>query len=132
LDVVADFTVINPDDLKSITRGTGVTVRWSGGDSAVPVQISGTSVAIHPDGTSGAEVSFFCLANNSDGRFVVPSSILMQLPATSGFAGAGLNVPVRGTFSVAASGKGTRITATGVDYFVANNSWTWTVTSEYR
>ena len=132
LDIAADFTLTNPDELKTVTRGSGATARWSGGDASQPVQISGTSVVLNSDGSLGATVSFVCLANGADGRFTVPSNILTQIPASSTFGGAGLNVLLRGSFTVAMAGKGSRITASGVDYFTANNAWTWTVTSEYR
>jgi len=132
LDVAGDFTLANPDELKTITRASGATARWSGGDASLQVQVSGTSVLLNSDGSLGSSVSFACLANGSDGRFTVPANILTQLSATGTFGGAGLNILLRGTFSVAMVGKGSRITATGADYFTANNTWTWTVTSEYR
>ncbi len=132
VDVASEFLVTNPDDFKTIIRDSGVTVRWTGGDPSVPVQITGSSVAVNPDGTAQPAVRFTCLANGADGRFTVPGSILMQLPPTGGFNGAGLNVPLRGSFSVISSGKGARITASGIDHLFANNAWTWTVTSEYR
>jgi uncharacterized protein (TIGR03437 family) len=132
LDVLGDFAVLNPDDLKTITRGAGVTARWTGGDPTVPVQISGISVPINADGSQGAAVSFVCMANSLDGRFTVPSSILTQLPATGSINGAGFGLLVRGSFSVTNAGKGSRITASGIDYFSANNAWTSTVTAEYR
>ncbi len=132
MDIAGEFTLTNPDELKTITRASGATARWTGGDSSQLVQISGTSVLLNSDGSLGSSVSFACLANGSDGRFTVPGNILTQLSATGTFGGAGLNIPLRGTFSVAMLGKGSRITATGLDYFTANNTWTWTVTSEYR
>ncbi len=30
------------------------------------------------------------------------------------------------------AGRGVRITASGVDYLTANNSWTFTFTTDYR
>ena len=132
MDVLPDFVVNNADDLKTITRGAGLTVRWTGGDSTVPVQISGASPTINPDGTAGASTGFVCLAANLDGRFTVPSSVLTQLPATTTLGGAGFELLLRGSVSVTTAGKGTRITASGVDYFTANNSWTWTVASLYQ
>ncbi len=131
-DVGGEFIVTNPDDFKIIVRDSGVTVRWTGGDPTVPVQISGTSVTVNSNGTVQPAATFVCLAKGSDGRFTVPANVLMQLPVTGAFNGAGLNVLLRGSLSVTGAGKGVRITAPGIDYLTANNSWTWTVTTEYR
>jgi hypothetical protein len=130
--VAQELIVTNPDDFKVLVRGAGVTVRWTGGDPALPVQISGSSIPVSADGTQGAVVSFLCLANAADGRFTVPASILSQLPASGSFSGAGLNLLLRGTFAVTAVGKGARFTAPGLDYLVVNNSWNWSVAAEYR
>jgi hypothetical protein len=131
-DVTSEFVVANPDDFKTITRSAGVTVRWTGGDPTVPVQITGTSVPISITGVQGSPVNFACLANGADGRFTVPASILAQLPASTPVVGAGFSLPVRGSFTVVSPGRGVRITASGVDYLTANNAWTWTVTTDYR
>lgn len=132
LDVTSELVVSNPDDLKLIVRGAGLNVRWTGGDPAVPVQISGSSIPIGADGSQGTPVTFLCAASAADGRFTVPAAILSQLPATGSFSGAGFAVPVRGSVTVTTSGKGARLTASGVDYLTANHSWTWTVSTEFR
>jgi hypothetical protein len=132
LEVPANFTVLNPEDFRTINRGAGVTARWTGGDPSVPVQISGTSVTLNSDGTQGTPISFVCSANSADQQFTVPANILQQLPATSSVAGPIFPLLLRGSFSVTASGKGARITASGLDYLKANNSSTWKVTTEYR
>lgn len=132
LDVAQELIVTNPDDFKLIVRGTGVTVRWTGGDPALPVQIAGSSIPVNADGTQGAAVTFQCQANAADGRFTVPANILSQLPASGSFSGAGLSLLLRGSFTVTASGKSSRLTAPGLDYLIANNSWTWSVATEYR
>lgn len=132
LDVAQELIVTNPDDFKVVVRGAGVTVRWTGGDSAVPLQITGSSIPVNPDGTQGAAVSFLCLANAADGRFTVPAAVLSQLPASGSFSGAGLNLLLRGSFTVTAVGKGARLNAPGLDYLIANNNWTWSVAAEYR
>ena len=131
-DVTTEFVLANPDDFKQVTRSAGVTVRWTGGDPTFPVQITGTSTAISIAGVAGAPVNFVCSANGADGRFTIPASVLNQLPASASIQGAGLSLPVRGSFSVTSAGKGVRITASGVDYLTANNSWTYTITTEYR
>lgn len=132
LDVAQELLVTNPEDFKLIVRGAGVTARWTGGDPALPVQITGSSIPVNADGTQGAAVTFLCLANAADGRFTVPGNILSQLPASGFFSGAGLNLLLRGSFTVTAVGKGARLTAPGLDYLIANNSWTWSVSAEYR
>ncbi len=132
LDVAQELIVTNPDDFKLIVRGGGVTVRWTGGDPALPMQITGSSIPINADGTQGAAVSFLCLANAADGRFTFPANILSQLPASGSFSGAAFTLLLRGSFTVTAVGKGSRLAAPGLDYLVANNSWTWSVATEYR
>jgi hypothetical protein len=87
VNVTAPINPTNPAVLNgTITRSQGVTVTWSGGPANGAFQI---------DGDSGAPaVKFFCYAPASAGQFVIPSSILLALPAgpgsltlTSGIAG---------------------------------------------
>jgi uncharacterized protein (TIGR03437 family) len=131
-DIAPEFVVANPEDFKQITRSAGVTVRWNGGDPTIPISITGTSVPISVTGIQSAPVNFACSANGADGRFTIPGTILSQLPASTPIVGAGLTLPVRGSFSVTSPGKGVRISASGVDYLTGNNSWTLTVTTDYR
>lgn len=129
LDIVPELAVTNnPDDFKVINRGSGVTVRWTGGESSTFVTITGSSAISLSNGAA-----FVCIQNTSAGQFTVPSSVLAQLPASSVIGAGGYSFVVRGTFSVTASGKGARFTSpTGLDILTANNSWAWSYTPQYQ
>jgi hypothetical protein len=67
------------------TRANGLTVTWSGGDSSTGsyIDISGNSNL--PGSTNGSStVSFECVALASAGKFTIPPSTLLALPAAGG------------------------------------------------
>lgn len=127
LTVASELTVTNPDDFKIVNRGNGATIRWTGGEPANVLTISGASIT----GT-GQGAGFVCIENTSAGQFTVPASILSQLPASQTIGAGGFNFVTRGTFSLTAGGRGNRATASGVDILLLNNFWLWTFGSEYR
>ena len=132
LDTVPDLVVTNPDELNVINRSSGVTVRWTGGDSSTVVTISGGSFIVSPSGTSSG-AAFVCMQNTSAGSFTVPASILTQLPASAVVGAGGFNLVTRGSLIVLASGQGARLaTPSGLDILTANNSWSWTFTPQYQ
>ncbi len=65
-DVGTEFALANPDDFKQVTRSGGLSVRWTGGDPTLPIQITGTSVPISAAGVAGTPVNFVCSANGAD------------------------------------------------------------------
>jgi len=77
----------NKDSISQINRASGVTVNWSGGGANDRVSIMGTS-AERTGGTEARPIYsaaiFVCIANASARTFTVPSSVLMQLPASPG------------------------------------------------
>jgi hypothetical protein len=109
---VPDFAWTNQEEAQVVTREDGVTVRWTGGDSTQLVGISGHS----------SDTNFTCYANNSAGQFTVPADILSQIPPTQGLS----------YLYVSTSGGGTRLQASGVDYFTAASYWGFLVRTEYR
>jgi hypothetical protein len=129
LDIVPDLVVTNnPDDLKLIDRGSGVTLRWTGGEPSTFLTISGSSASSATDGAL-----FLCIQNVSAGQFTVPSSVLSQLPASPTIAAGGFSFVTRGTLSVTASGKGKRFASpAGLDILTANNYWIWSYTPQYK
>ncbi len=129
LDIVPDLVVTNnPDDFKVINRGSGVTLRWTGGEPSPVLTSTGSSV----DSLSEA-AAFVCIQNTSAGQFTVPSSVLAQLPASGVIGAGGFNFVTRGTLSVTASGKGARFASpTGLDILTANNFWIWSYTPQYQ
>jgi hypothetical protein len=132
---VADLVVTNPDNLKFINRGGGITVSWTGGEQSNLVFISGSSSTstLNINGPAVTITAFVCAQNVSAGQFTVPASILTQLPASQVTTAGGVSIITRGSFAVTASGKGARFTSpSGVDILTANNSWVWTFTPQYQ
>jgi hypothetical protein len=118
----------NPEELKLITRSSGVTVRWTGGESSTVLTISGQSVD-----QSGGGAGFVCIQSVSAGQFTVPASILNQLPASTSISAGGISIVIRGFFGVTARGTGARFTApSGVDILTGQNSWSWNYTTQYQ
>jgi hypothetical protein len=133
LDIVQDLLATNPDELKVINRGSGVTVRWTGGDSSTVATISGGSATVSPSGTTISGAAFACIQNTSAGSFTVPASILMQIPASAVSSLGGFNFVTRGSFGISAAGQGARLpTPSGLDILTANNGWTWAFTPQYQ
>ncbi len=129
LDIVPNLVVTNsPDEFKVINRGSGVTLRWTGGEPSTFLTVSGSSVASLSEGAV-----FVCIQNTSAGQLTVPSSVLAQLPASGVIGAGGFNFVTRGTLSVTASGKGARFASpTGLDILTANNYWIWSYTPQYQ
>ncbi|MEP6961882.1 MAG: hypothetical protein ABI995_07385 [Acidobacteriota bacterium] len=134
LSIAQEFVVTNsPSEFTTINRGSGFTVRWTGGDNTTVLTISGVSVSLDvgTGATSGA--AFTCLQNTSAGSFTVPSSILSQLPASSVISSDAFNLITRGSFSVSARGAGSRFaTPSGLDILTAINTWNWTYAPQYK
>jgi hypothetical protein len=129
LDIVPDLVVTNsPDDFKVINRGSGVTLRWTGGEPSTFLTITGSSVVSLTEGAA-----FVCIQNTSAGQFTVPSSVLSQLPASAMIGAGGFNFVTRGTLGVTAAGKGARFASpAGLDILTANNYWSWSYTPQYQ
>lgn len=129
LDIVQDLVVTNnPDDLKMVNRGSGVTLRWTGGEPSTFLTISGSSASSATDGAM-----FLCIQNASAGQFTVPSSVLSQLPASAVIGAGGFNFVTRGTLILTANGKGKRFASpAGLDILTANNYWIWSYTPQYQ
>lgn len=118
----------NPDDLKVINRGSGVTLRWTGGEPYTLLTISGSSVV-----SLSEAAGFVCITDTSAGQFTVPSSVLAQLPASPAIGAGGFNFVTRGALSVTAFGKGARFASpAGLDILTANNYWIWSYTPQYQ
>jgi uncharacterized protein (TIGR03437 family) len=117
----------NTDAAKTVTRSSGLTVTWTGGDSGTTVSISGASVDL-----SGSGKVFTCLANRSAGQFTIPANILTQLPASPVFGAGGISIVTRGTLSLSISGNGVRATASGLDYLLISDGTGTSVASQYQ
>ncbi|MBZ5552179.1 MAG: hypothetical protein LAO21_05625 [Acidobacteriia bacterium] len=65
----------------SIDRGSGVTVKWSGGDPSSFVNISGNSINVSGNVTLTGD--FTCSERISAGQFTVPPFVTLALPLTA-------------------------------------------------
>ncbi len=67
----------------SVTRGAGLTLNWSGGNSSDFVEIVGANSTVTGTGASAITntVEFICTTTAGQRTFTVPPSILTQLPA---------------------------------------------------
>jgi hypothetical protein len=101
----------NKNAITTVNRSQGVTVTWSGGDPNGTVQIYGYSVS---DASENAVAGFFnCIERNSAGRFTVPASVLLALPATPS-GGISLGAPLAG-LSIGGVSNPVSFTAPGLD-----------------
>jgi uncharacterized protein (TIGR03437 family) len=102
----------------TIDKSQGLTVTWTGGNPGSYISISGNAVAANSGG-AGPSAGFTCLAPAADGRFTVPSYILLGLPAGPG------GVAVQNIIYSALS-------ASGLDVGLALGTISHTTTSAYR
>lgn len=72
----------NMDEITSVNRAQGLTVRWTGGEPDTYVGISGTANVVQ--GTTSIGGSFICTERASAGQFTVPPFILLNLPSVTG------------------------------------------------
>jgi uncharacterized protein (TIGR03437 family) len=79
----------------SVTRNSGLTLNWTGGNSTDVVEIVGASGS-----SSTVLATFGCITTAGPGTFTVPASILNQLPAvTTAAITAGTSTGFLGVFS---------------------------------
>lgn len=126
ITVAPELVWTNRESVAVVNRNTPLTVTWSGGEPSTIVTIQGVSTTV--TGTTGSVVAFTCLAKNSDRTFTVPTSILMQLPASTSIG----PISLPGTLAVASVGVGTRMQASGMDYLTAGSQWGVAQSTTYR
>ncbi len=99
----ANLVWTNFGNLMNVPR-SDITIAWTGGDPNGQVTISGSSVVINPtDPSKSRGKQFFCNAPAAAGRFVVPASVLSQLPSSTVDAGAG--EVTAGTLGISSGGS---------------------------
>lgn len=104
------LTWSNQSSVATVNRSAGQLITWTGGNTDDLVYIFGDSTALQADNsTIGGE--FQCLAHAGEGSFMIPSSVLLALPATSVVFG----VPIPGIMSVISSTSLLPFTAPGLD-----------------
>ena len=80
LTVPPAFVWTDMDSITSVTRASGVTVNWTGGQGYVLIEGYSEILASQ---TTGPGASFICLAPASAGSFTVPPNVLLALPASA-------------------------------------------------
>ncbi len=117
-DMSVPLVWTNRDSLVTVTRANGMKITWSGGDSNQFVYIFGYSTSVDPTTFASTAVGFQCYANQKDGSFTVPASILNLLPASTSISG----FAIPGFVSIGNSGNSVRLDVPGVDYFYVGAS----------
>jgi hypothetical protein len=97
----------NMDQITTVNRAQGVTIRWTGGDPDTYVGIAGTANIVQ--GTVGIGGTFVCTEKATAGQFTVPSFVTLSLPAVNNSGPGNL-----GTLNVSTS-RFQYITIPGVD-----------------
>jgi hypothetical protein len=94
----------------TVSRAQGLLATWTGGNAGTYVFVTGTSLSTG----LGLARGFTCMARADDGRFNVPSYILLGLAAGKG--GVGLQNDVYG--SIPAAGLDLSLTVAEVSFLV--------------
>ena len=94
----------------TVTRASGQTVTWTGGDPSGSVLILGFSTV------AGAQAGreFLCVEKASAGTFTIPAAVLLALPATVGSPSGTTAASVTGALGVGYQ-KSNSFTAPGID-----------------
>ncbi len=116
----APLTLTNRESLQTVTRADGLRITWSGGDPTQQVSITGISSNLDISTSITRVAAFLCIANQGDGSFMVPGSVLSRLPA-SGSLG---SFVAPGTVGISGTNNPVRVNIPGVDYFYVSNSTT--------
>lgn len=106
LTIPGNFSWTNEASTTSVNRASDLTVTWTGAGANDYVFINGISF----DQTARVGAAFFCLERGSASRLVVPSAILLGMPASSVVQG----TPT-GFLGVGVTGEPSRFTARGLD-----------------
>lgn len=127
-----DLTWTNAGNFSSVPRGA-VTVTWTGGNLNAQslVTIFGSDVVVNPtDPSKNRGKVFYCNAPASAGQFVVPASVIMQMPQAANTAAGEMASGTLGISSGAGSPFNAPLMAGTLDagYFAYGEAQTLTVT----
>jgi hypothetical protein len=88
------FSFDNIDQLGTITRSQGVTVKWSGGDPNGFVNIIGTTNGLFgtTPGSASIVANFNCSERISAGQFTVPTWVTASMPVPPNTPGSGASL----------------------------------------
>jgi uncharacterized protein (TIGR03437 family) len=117
----------NQSSITTVNRASGVTVTWTGGDSASLVEVVGASYSI--DASENVALGVFtCYAPVAAQTFTVPPPVLLALPASSTVSG--FTIP--GSLSLYNSTAPVLFSASGLDYGFLSTSVTSSITPTYQ
>ena len=69
----------NQNTITSVNRANPPAVTWSGGSAGVYTQVLGYSTS---NNSTGQGAGFVCTAASTDGRFTLPNTVMLAMPAT--------------------------------------------------
>jgi uncharacterized protein (TIGR03437 family) len=114
----------------SVNRGNPLTLNWTGGNTSDLVEIVGSSSSTSGTGATATttSVTFICLTTAGQKTFTVPTSILGQLPATSGNNTGFLEVATgtaNSTFTASLPKIGGSVTGAFASFVGSGSTVTW-------
>jgi len=129
LQLTSPLVWSNMNAISTVTRSSGLTVTWTGGDSSTYVGITGLSIGfINPGDTTDFVVgSFTCEAPASAGSFTVPPAVLLEMPASASLEGISFSSLSLSNFTTPVTFK-----ATGLDVGIVEASFGSTITVTYQ
>ena len=129
LQLTSPLVWTNMSTTSTVTRSSGLTVNWTGGDSGTYVSITGLSVGfITPGDTSDfVAATFTCEAPATAGTFTVPPPVLLEMPPSATVAGSSFS-----SLSVSNVTNPVTFTATGLDVGLALATFEDTITVTYQ
>jgi uncharacterized protein (TIGR03437 family) len=128
LQLTSPLVWSNMNSISTVTRSSGLTVNWTGGDPSTYVSITGLSAgAIGGSANDFVVGSFTCLARASALTFTVPPAVLLELPASATIQGISFS-----SLSVSNATAPVTFTATGLDVGLAEASFGSTIAVTYQ
>jgi hypothetical protein len=115
IEMAAPVTFTDASSISPVTRSSGLTVNWTGGQAGSFVGITGFSLAAESGANGTYLVGFFsCRAPVAAGTFTVPASVLQELPVSSTLSENGITESLGFLLLSNLAAPGT-FTATGID-----------------
>jgi len=128
LQMASPLVWTNMSSISTVTRSSGLTVNWTGGDPSTYVNITGLSFgSVNGSTTDFVVGDFTCQAPIAPGTFTVSSPVLLSLPPSTTVAGISFS-----SLSVSNVTGPVSFTATGVDLGWAEASVDNTITVTYQ
>jgi uncharacterized protein (TIGR03437 family) len=95
IQIAPAVTWSNAAEISTVTRSSGLTVTWTGGQTGGYVGITGVSLTgVTTNASSYLAGLFTCQAPASVGTFTVPPAVLLSLPPSSTTSEGGVSIPL--------------------------------------